>query len=188
MATEIVYVSDGQLTNPIQHENKGSLIAHVVNNYGKWGGGVSGLISEAWRKPKDDYEKAGYNDYIMGTNIITQVQGGNHQIAVASMVAQRGLKTYFVNREFPIPPIKYDSLILCLKRLIPEMIENDFSFHCMKLGTYFAKANWEIVRAILEEFVCSENIPVYVYDDQRISQFLSLKNRGSRKNDSEEEE
>lgn len=177
---KIQYI-DGEITNPVQQGSSGSIIGHIVNNRGAWGGGVSGLVSRKWQETYEDYVAAHQESLLkMGGIISTEVQSGEHPIIVSSMVAQNGVKKFYVDDVYPLDPIKYDSLILCLKKMAPEMVEKNFSFHCMKLGTYYAGANWKIVREILEEQLISTGIQVVVYNDPRINEF-SKKERAASK-------
>ncbi len=79
------------------------------------------------------------------------------------MVAQSGIRTVG-----GVPPIRYDALSSCLKRLdvladsLPHGLNEPVSVHVPRLGCGLAGGTWERVGLIVESSLLRRD--VYVYD------------------------
>lgn len=156
MAT-IIYLK-GDATQPQAKGNK--VIAQVCNDLGGWGKGFVLALSKRWRGPEAAYRSwhkdRSKNDFGLGAVQLVQVEP---YIWVANMVAQRGMKSGS-NR----PPIRYEAVRACLKRLSVEARQLEASVHMPRIGCGLAGGRWEEVEPIIAEELISQGIQVTVYD------------------------
>jgi len=137
----------GDATYPIKDN---AIIAHVVNDIGKWGSGFVLAISKKWYTPEEQYRRT--IKYILGDIQNIQVESN---IVVVNLIAQHGI--YNKNNKLPI---KYDALRNCLKKLNEYAIKMKMSIHMPKIGSGLARGNWEIIEKIINEEIKTE---CYVY-------------------------
>lgn len=148
----------GDATAPNLKEGEVGVIAHVCNDIGAWGAGFVLALSSKWPDPESAYKIHHTFGHIELGKI--QMVSVEDNIWVANMVAQEGVG--FKNgRE----PIRYDALIVCLRKL-NRWIDNrlNYSVHMPRIGCGLAGGRWEIVEAIINSELCKVGIPVTVYD------------------------
>jgi O-acetyl-ADP-ribose deacetylase (regulator of RNase III) len=80
-------------------------------------------------------------------------------IWVANMVAQRGTKTGSAG-----PPIRYEALAACLRRIGERAAELKASVHMPRIGCGLAGGDWSRVEPIIAECLVGRGIPVSIYD------------------------
>ncbi|WP_165247259.1 macro domain-containing protein [Paludisphaera soli] len=155
--TTIRYLQ-GDATRPQAKGNK--LIAHVCNDLGGWGKGFVLAISNRWPGPEEAYRgwhrHRAQNDFALGA---VQVVAVEPYVWVANMVAQRGTKTGSNG-----PPIRYDALQACLRRLAVEAAALKASVHMPRIGCGLAGGSWERVEPIVAEELVAKGVDVTVYD------------------------
>jgi len=158
MPTKITYIQ-GDATCPQTSGVK--IIAHICNDLGGWGKGFVLAISKRWSEPEAEYRKwhrnRAKNDFGLGALQIIQVEKYIH---IANMVGQHGMRTGGNGR----PPIRYSAVEECLKKLGVQAKELYASIHMPRIGTGLAGGKWESIEPLIQEILCDEDIPVYVYD------------------------
>lgn len=156
MAT-IHYVK-GDATQPQAKGNK--VIAHVCNDLGGWGKGFVLAISKRWAEPEAEYRAwhkgRSRNDFGLGAIRLVRVEP---YVWVANMVAQRGMKTGSNG-----PPIRYEAVRACLRKLAVEAEALQASAHMPRIGCGLAGGRWEKVEPIVVEEMTSKGIEVTIYD------------------------
>jgi len=145
------------------------IIAHIVNNEGKWGKGFVLAISrkynylKAW-SPETMY-KSWYLDFCKVNKKspllpLGEVQYVNVEkdVCIANMVAQHTTKW-----DNNFPPIRYDALSRCLNSIGQAALTTDATIHMPRIGTGLGGGKWEIVEALIKEFI-PEEVYVNVYE------------------------
>jgi O-acetyl-ADP-ribose deacetylase (regulator of RNase III) len=148
----------GDATQPQARGNK--LIAHACNDLGGWGKGFVLAISKRWPEPETAYRARhrdrSKNDFGLGAIQVVQV---GPYVWVANMVAQRGLKTGSNG-----PPIRYDAVRACLKKLAVEAQRLRASVHMPRIGCGLAGGRWEDVEPMILDELVSKGVEVTVYN------------------------
>jgi O-acetyl-ADP-ribose deacetylase (regulator of RNase III) len=155
----IKYVT-GDATRP-QTPNPG-IIAHVVNDAGRWGAGFVLAISRRWEKPETQYRLWArvkqYNDselFGLGSTQFIEVEP---QLWIANMVSQVG------TGELNGPPIRYGALAFCLRTVAKTALRSGATVHMPRIGCSLAGGKWSQVGPLVEETLCQQGVDVYVYD------------------------
>ena len=78
---------------------------------------------------------------------------------VANMVAQHGTKTGSSG-----PPIRYEAVAACLKKVAETAVELAASVHMPRIGCGLAGGDWSKVEPLIEEHLCGRGVVVTVYD------------------------
>ena len=134
------------------------LIAHIVNDLGGWGKGFVLAISRRWPEPEQAYRRwhaeRAQNDFALGAIQVVRVKPDTH---VVNMLAQRGIRTGSKG-----PPIRYEALAECLRKLRGVAEENRASVHMPRIGCGLAGGKWEKVEPLIEDALI--DTPVFVYD------------------------
>lgn len=132
------------------------IIAHICNDRGGWGRGFVLALSKRWNDPEEYYRRWFHSkeNFKLGEIQVVEVKP---KLWVANMVAQHGFKTGSNG-----PPIRYEALGSCLKKLAIEAEERKASIHMPRIGCGLAGGKWEIVEPILKAALGDH--PVFVYD------------------------
>lgn len=157
----------GDATRP--HGDGPRIIAHIVNDQGKWGSGFVVALSRRWPEPEEAYRM-----WCRVPTNLSWCQGeglpklGNVQyvdvppgITVANMMAQRGV------RHDPSAPraVDYDALAKCLGKLGAYAREMGASVHMPRIGCGLGGGDWETVEELITESLVDEyGLTVTVYD------------------------
>ncbi|MHB1557083.1 MAG: macro domain-containing protein [Isosphaeraceae bacterium] len=148
----------GDATRPQAKGNR--IIAHICNDLGGWGKGFVLAISKRWPEPEAAYRAwhraRANNDFALGTIQVIPVEP---YLWVANMVGQRGMKTGSKG-----PPIRYEAVRSCLKKLASEAERLGASVHMPRIGCGLAGGRWEEVEPIVLDELVSPGIEVTVYD------------------------
>ena len=148
----------GDATSPQAKGEK--IICHICNDLGGWGKGFVLAISKRWPEPEKDYREwhrhRAKNDFALG--VVRFVNVGSY-MAVANMVAQRGMKTGSNG-----PPIRYDAVSKCLEAVSQEAAARNASVHMPRIGCGLAGGKWEKIEPIIEAELVTKGVDVYVYD------------------------
>lgn len=166
----INYVT-GDATNPRGDDAK--IIAHIVNDEGKWGSGFVMALSRRDTEPGMMYRRwhreGTWHDEDFGTSpfALGQVQlvaFTPPAVFVANMVAQRGVRH---DRTAP-RAVQYDALAKCLYRLSEMALthgpEHVASIHMPRIGCGLGGGTWDEIEPIITSTLISRGIPVTVYD------------------------
>ncbi len=113
-----------------------------------------------WGQPEEQYRAwyAGRTGDRFGLGAVQFVQVEPY-IWVANMVAQRGTKTGSSG-----PPIRYEALGECLRRVSEKAAELKASVHMPRIGCGLDGGDWARVEPLLEEFLVRQGLAVSVYD------------------------
>jgi O-acetyl-ADP-ribose deacetylase (regulator of RNase III) len=156
MAT-ITYLK-GDATQPQATGNR--IIAHICNDQGGWGKGFVAALSKRWGGPETAYrswsEDRSRDDFGLGAIQLVPV---GPDLWVANMVAQHGSQATAEG-----PPIRYDAVRRCLKKLAAEARGLGASVHMPRIGCGLAGGRWEEIEAIIADELTSQGIEVSVYD------------------------
>lgn len=153
---EIRYIK-GDATDPSTVGTQ--IIAHICNDIGGWGKGFVLAISKRWKKPENDYRdwyKSGTH-FNLGEIQMVQVE---EDLWVCNMIGQH--KTVTTSKE--IPPIQYEAVESCLKKLVDEALSLKASIHMPRIGCGLAGGKWEEIEPIIQSTLLEDGIEVYVYD------------------------
>jgi O-acetyl-ADP-ribose deacetylase (regulator of RNase III) len=148
----------GDATSP---QAKGvKIICHICNDLGGWGKGFVLAISRRWKQPEEQYrawyaDRSG-NDFALGAVQFVQV---DPYLWVANMVAQRGLKSGSKG-----PPIRYEAVAECLKKVATKATELGASLHMPRIGCGLAGGDWSRIEPLLLEHLAEKGLAVTVYD------------------------
>lgn len=158
---EINYVK-GDATRPISGGPK--VVIHICNDIGAWGKGFVLAISKRWSKPEKDYRNLSDNyhkkfDKPIELGLVQFVKVED-DIWVANMIAQHGIRRGIGGK----PPIRYDALRICLEKVAKFAIEKNASIHCPRIGSGLAGGKWDEVSILIEKYLCSKDISIYIYD------------------------
>jgi O-acetyl-ADP-ribose deacetylase (regulator of RNase III) len=153
----ITYVK-GDATCP---QAKGvKLICHICNDRGGWGKGFVLALSRRWEEPEQEYRTwyadRSDNDFGLGAVQFVQVEP---TIWVVNMVAQHGTK-----RGSSGPPIRYKAVTECLRKVAARAVELGATVHMPRIGCGLAGGDWSRIEPLIEEYLCSQDIAVTVYD------------------------
>ena len=148
----------GDATQPQAKGNK--IIAHVCNDLGGWGKGFVVAVSKRWPGPEAEYrawhKDRSKNDFGLGAIQLVQAEP---YIRVANMIAQRGMKIGSNG-----PPIRYEAVRACLRKLAAEAQGSGASVHMPRIGCGLAGGRWEQVEPIVFDELISQGVEVTVYD------------------------
>lgn len=145
------------------------IIVHIVNDLGAWGSGFVVALSKRWRAPEIAYRKwykeKDINDF-SGSIQIVQVEP---EIYVANMIAQHGLSMYAKSGSVSdlkptLPPIRYDALRECLKKVCVIAKKYNATIHGPRFGSGLAGGDWSIIEQIINDELISQHVNVTIYD------------------------
>lgn len=148
----------GDATRPQAKANR--IIAHICNDLGGWGKGFVLAISKRWPEPEAAYRAwhrdRAKNDFALGAIQVVPVEP---YLWVANMVGQRGMKTGSKG-----PPIRYEAVRTCLRKLAAEAERLGASVHMPRIGCGLAGGRWEQVEPIVVDELVSRGMDVTIYD------------------------
>jgi hypothetical protein len=143
-------------------KDKVVFIPHIVNDIKAWG---SGFVVPLGRK----YPQA-MNSYLSQETLIlgnTDIVNIDNKVIVHNMIAQKGTINHYNSK-----PIKYLSLISCLKSLKQDISEfvlinninySDVEIHAPAFGSNRAGGNWIVIKELVEEIFEGFDVNWYVY-------------------------
>ena len=154
----IIRYIKGDATQPQARGNR--IVAHVCNDLGGWGKGFVLAISKRWPEPEAAYrawhKDRSKNDFGLGAIQVVPVEP---YIWVGNMIAQRGMKTGSNG-----PPIRYEAVRACLKKLAVEANGLGASVLMPRIGCGLAGGRWEEIEPIILDELVSQGVEVTVYD------------------------
>lgn len=143
----------GDATQPRGKGNK--IIAHICNDLGGWGKGFVLAISKRWEAPESEYRAwhSSRTGFELGALRLVQVEP---YIWVANMIGQRGMKSGSKG-----PPIRYDAVRTCLRKLAIEAKSLNASVHMPRIGCGLAGGRWEEIEPIVTEEMAGIEVTIY---------------------------
>src|SRR5690349_15203247 len=136
------------------------IIAHVCNDIGGWGRGFVLALSSRWEAPEQAYRA-----WFRGKDVIpfqlgqVQLVSIERELWVANMLGQHG-----IHSKNGRPPISYDALRECLRRLARYAVDLNASVHMPRIGTGLAGGSWEKIRQLVDEELTAKGVQVTIYD------------------------
>jgi len=166
--TMIQYIH-GDATSPSVKGPK--IIAHIVNDIGKFGKGFALAVCRKWPKVRahylDWYAGRLKNDQTVGSRLLMTgpcklgevqlVEVVEEDIFILNMVAQHGIGTGSNG-----PPIRYHALGHCLDKLVPLANILHASVVMPRIGCGLGGGSWDQVEPIVEKALTG--LSVHVYD------------------------
>lgn len=166
----ITYVV-GDATNPLNGIGS-KLIVHICNDHGGWGAGFVLSISKRWSAPefayrqwyheKDPVQKTTADEIVMTSGRFglgeTQLVRVSPKLAVVNMIAQEGYRSGMKG-----PPIRYDALKECLRKVNSYAFSAKASVHMPRIGCALAGGSWAKVEPIIQEILSQVSVTVYDY-------------------------
>ena len=146
----------GDATNPIGEGNK--IICHICNDIGGWGAGFVLAISKKWGAPEYKYRKMTPEERQLG---VVQLVSVEPKIFVANMIGQHGIKPMKGADNLIIPPIRYDAVLACLRKVAGYANTLNATVHMLRIGAGLAGGNWETIEKIINEALESIDVTVY---------------------------
>lgn len=149
----------GDATSPLIEGHK--IIIHCCNDLGGWGRGFVLALSKKWKEPEAEYKKwsngkLNYKPFQLGQVQFVKVE---KDIVVANMIGQHGLGVHN-----GIPPIRYDAIDECLKKVAEIALKYKASICAPRFGAGLAKGDWNRIEQLIIENLCEKDIDVYIYD------------------------
>ncbi|WP_424892208.1 macro domain-containing protein [Streptomyces sp. XH2] len=160
MSKKIVY-THGDATRPPEPGSK--IIAHVVNDAGRWGAGFVAALSSRWPQPQAAYRQwyrdRATNDFGLGAIQLVEVED---DLWVANLVGQHGIRS----RTTTEAPVRYDAIDQALASLSEQARALSASVHMPRIGCGLAGGRWEKVEPLIAHRLTEQRVPVTVYDLQ----------------------
>jgi O-acetyl-ADP-ribose deacetylase (regulator of RNase III) len=155
---EKIQYLQGDATTPQAKGNK--IIAHICNDLGGWGKGFVLAVSRRWKEPEAAYREWHRNradtDFGLGAVQFVPVEP---DIWIANMIAQKGMSAGSEG-----PPIRYEAVDECLRKLSNFALEQAASVHMPRIGCGLAGGRWERIEPLIENALSNRGVSVFVYD------------------------
>lgn len=151
----------GDATNPIGDGKK--IICHICNNIGGWGAGFVLALSKKWSEPEARYRawyKSQDQSFKLGNVQFVVVE---EDIVIANMIGQHLTYPIIDKDGKTVPPIRYNSLEVCLNKVADYAKENNCSVHMPKIGAGLAGGDWNRIESLINKCLVEKDIPTYVY-------------------------
>ncbi len=149
---QIKYLS-GDAAEPLK---KNTVIAHIVNNKGKWGKGFVLSLSNKYPAAKEYYLNSfkGNNIPELGRVDFVKVDAQEH-IFIANMYAQNGIKKNVNDKK---QCVCYASLEVCLEKLSDFALVNRLSVQMPRIGAGLGGGDWNIIESLILKKICYKMI------------------------------
>jgi len=152
----------GDATDPQTPGRK--IISHICNDVGGWGAGFVLAVSARWSEPETAYRDLHPNNRTLG---LVQFVGVEPDTIVTNMIAQTGYgngnrNSHRTNDSDSTPPIRYDALEVCLKKVADYALTYNTSVHMPRIGCGLGGGKWALVEPIVAKTL--DKIQVFVYD------------------------
>ena len=140
-----------------------TVVAHIVNDIGKWGSGFVVPVGRRWPKAELQYRK--WANGSLGTPLrigLVQIVSVEPNIWVANMCAQHKTRKAFDTKS--PPPIRYGALESTLAKVASFAIEHGATVSMPRIGADRAGGSWKKIEALIEKTMGSKGLTVIVYD------------------------
>lgn len=143
----------GDAAEPLK---KSTVIAHIVNNKGKWGKGFVLSLSNKYPAAKEYYLNSfkGNNIPELGAVDFVKVDD-QEQIFIANMYAQNGIKKNINDKN---QYVCYASLEDCLEKLSDFALVNRLSVQMPRIGAGLGGGDWNIIESLILKKICYKMI------------------------------
>ncbi|RTN21429.1 Appr-1-p processing protein [Enterobacter quasimori] len=148
----INYLS-GDAVEPLK---KSTVIAHIVNNKGKWGKGFVLSLSNKYPAAKKHYLSRFKENNIPELGMIDFVKvDDQEQIFIANMYAQDGIKKNINDKK---QYVCYQSLDVCLEKLSDFALAHRLSIQMPRIGAGLGGGDWNVIEALILKKICYKMI------------------------------
>ena len=155
-----IHFIKGDATNPIDYNDKREqikLIVHICNDVNRFGKGFVAALAKKWPQTKASFHAM--TNPMLGDVDFCWIK--DSELCVANMIAQHNIYcVYDKKTRQKIPPIRYEALRSCLKRVSDEVLtltayhpNTEITVHMPRIGCGLAGGKWELVEPILKETV-----------------------------------
>ncbi|WP_336233991.1 Appr-1-p processing protein [Enterobacter bugandensis] len=149
---QIKYLS-GDAAEPLK---KNTVIAHIVNNKGKWGKGFVLSLSNKYSAAKEYYLNSFKGNNIPELGMVDFVKvDAQEQIFIANMYAQNGIKKNVNDKK---QCVCYASLEVCLEKLSDFALVNRLSVQMPRIGAGLGGGDWNIIESLILKKICYKMI------------------------------
>jgi O-acetyl-ADP-ribose deacetylase (regulator of RNase III) len=146
----------GDALEPIR---KPAMIIHCCNDAGGFGRGFVVALSNKWPETKLAYQKW-FREGTLQLGEVQYIQVAP-DVCVCNMIGQHG--TRWVGK---IPPIRYNALEACLKKVYKYADENNYIVVCPRIGAVLSGGDWNLIEEIIKKVMLVETI-VYTLPEQK---------------------
>lgn len=174
-----ILFTKGDATKPTGSDTK--IIVHVCNDVGAWGGGFVLAVSQRWAEPEAQYRNWFRNKVGVETDTVKYGSMENHPnnadekifklgnvqfvkvseaIWVANMIGQKNVS----HDASGLPPIRYEAIAECLKKVVHFAKSKNASVHMPRIGSGLAGGNWEDIEEIIRRELIAYKVKTTVYD------------------------
>lgn len=145
-----LYYLIGDATQPVKAP---AMIIHCCNDAGGWGRGFVLALREKYPESEKSYRKW----FASGSPQLGEVQFVqiNEDICVANMIGQHGVKW-----EGKTPPVRYQAIELCLKKVYEKAIKDNLTVHGPRFGCVLAGGSWEVISHLIKRWI---SVDTYIY-------------------------
>jgi len=141
----------GDATNPKTLGMK--LLPHISNDVFAWGAGYVLALSKKWKMPEFVFLSS--EELVLGEVQFVYVE---RDITVCNMIAQEGVG---INKITKLPPIRYEALRECLKKVNEVALKIDATIHAPRFGAGLSGGDWQVIEQIIKDEI---TVDVYIYD------------------------
>lgn len=154
--TPIQYLKGNAVYPSGGSKHLGKLIFHCCNTKRGWGAGFVMGLSGRTKVPEAAFRAIPSDQNYLG--YVQLVSIGN-RTWVANMIAQDG----YASIDNPVP-FNADAFRKCLRQVCSFAKTTGMEMHGPRMGAGLGNEKWENVAKIIEDELCSFDIPVYIYD------------------------
>jgi len=144
----------GNLLEELKETRESTLICHVCNNLGIMGKGFAQELKEHYPSVAAGFKKAKLSTI---PSVYYRMSDTNANIHISNMVCMTGLYNKWNNPT----PLNYKALEACLKNSLRYAQDIKAQIHMPKIGTGFARGNWESIKFILDDVLAETDITVW---------------------------
>jgi O-acetyl-ADP-ribose deacetylase (regulator of RNase III) len=148
-----------------------TLLMHIVNTRGGWGKGFVVAVSKRWPQPEASYRQWFAQKYWDGQPFkLGEIQRVlvEPNLYVVNMIAQEGygrgnLALHRSDEPNTTPPIRYEALEACLKKVSQLAQDLGAVVVAPKIGSGLAGGDWVRIEALIERTLAEVAVTIYEY-------------------------
>jgi O-acetyl-ADP-ribose deacetylase (regulator of RNase III) len=157
MSNKINYVKGNVLT--VKDETHKAII-HCCNDIGAFGAGIALAIRNKFPKVYQSYNNWYEDCRSKGLEYMplgsVQFVDVDPYLAIGNMIGQHGIGNFG-----PTPPIRYEAIDKCLKKVHKYCIDNNSRIIAPKFGAGLAGGDWDKIEALLYKNCGDLSITIY---------------------------
>jgi O-acetyl-ADP-ribose deacetylase (regulator of RNase III) len=132
------------------------LIIHCCNTKCGWGAGFVVGLSGRTKVPEAAFRALPAEQNNLGH---VQIMSIGNRTWVANMIAQDG----YASSSNPVP-FNAEAFRKCLRQICSFVKTTGMEVHGPRMGAGLGQARWEDVERIIEDELCANDVPVFIYD------------------------